>query len=326
MAQSEQVFHFAQTEAQLGRQEINVMVRVIGGMQDTSVDISAGTMTVRGTAAQLGLAQWLFTELDQASGAAARGMRQYEVAGDSVAYVRAFFLAHTSSPRDIQETVNALRSIGEIQRIAAYTSNSVIVVRGSYDQAELASWLVPLLDRPGGVQPAAAPLEYHYNDSSHYPATAVRVLRLAHATTPQAMQEVVNAVRSIAEVQRVIVNSTIATMTIRSTPVQAALTAWIVQQVDQPAASRSAPAVAEYPPGLSGLLPPPARAASDETVKIAALAHTRTAEALQGLVNRIRSTVQMSRIVYATDARSLVLRGTAAQMAAAERLIQEADR
>ena len=35
------------------------------------MDMAAGTRTVLGTAAQLGLAQWLFTELDRAPGAAA---------------------------------------------------------------------------------------------------------------------------------------------------------------------------------------------------------------------------------------------------------------
>lgn len=323
--QSEQVLHFAHAETPQERQEIGNMMRVIAELQSTTFDPTAGAMTVRGKAAQLELAQWLFQELDQAAGAAPRGMRQYEVAGDSVPYVRAFFLTHTSTPQAIQELVNTLRSIGEIQRVTAYTANSAIVVRGSYDQADLAAWLVPLLDLPAGAPPAPGPLEHHYNDTTRFPATMVRVFRLTHATTPLAMQEMVNAVRTIAEVQRVTVNTPVATMVTRCTPAQAALTAWMLQQLDQPPSAPSAPPIAEYPPGLAGLLPPPARP-SDEIVKVAALRHTRTAQAIQGLVNQIRSTAGMQRTVYTSTAWALTLRGTAAQMATAERMIQEADR
>jgi hypothetical protein len=323
--QSEQVFRFAQAETPQGWQEMSNIMRSIAEIRDTSVDMVAGTMTVRGTTAQLGLAQWLFTELDQAPGAAVRGMQQYQIPGNSVPYVRIFFLANTTSPRAMQEIVNTLRSIGEIQRITGYTANAPIVLRGSYDQAELAAWLVPLLDLSGGVQPATAPLEHHYNDTTRFPATAVRVFRLGHATTPLAMQEMVNAVRSIAEIQRATAHASIATIVLRGTPEQIALAAWMVQQLDQQAQVRMATAVAEYPAGLAGLLPYPARP-SDEIVKVAGLAHTGTTQELQELVNQIRATAGMQRIVYTTEACALTLRGTAVQMAAAERLIQKSDK
>jgi type II secretory pathway component GspD/PulD (secretin) len=312
--QSEQIFRFVHAEAQLGRQEINLMMRSIAQLTDATLDLSAGTLTVRGTADQVNLAQWLFSELDQAPGAPARGMRQYEVPGNNVPQVRIFFLAHATSPQAIQETINALRSIGEIPRISAYTANSAIVLRGSYDQAELAAWMVPLLDQPAGVQPAAAPLEHTYPDPRN--ATAVRVFRLAHATTPLAMQEIVNAVRSIAEVQRIVGNTPVFTLTLRGTPDEVALAAWIVQELDQQAGTRAATAMDEYPgPSIRG-----------EIVKVSSLAKIRTPEAMQQLVIATRSTAGMQRIVFITAPRALMLRGTAAQMEAAERLIQDADK
>jgi type II secretory pathway component GspD/PulD (secretin) len=327
MAQStqpERVFRFVHTESLQARQEINNMMRSIAVIKDTTVDVSAGTLLVRGTADQISFAQWLFGELDQAPGA--HGTQIYQVAGDYVPDVRVFFLAHATSPQSMQEMMNTLRSIGEIQRVSALNANAAIVVRGTYDQAELAAWLVPLLDLPAGVQPATAPLEHHYNDPNfRFPATAVRVFRLAHTTTPLAMQEIINAVRSIAEVQRATMNTPVATMVIRSTPVQAALTAWMLEQLDQPAVARSAAAFTEYPPGLAGLQPPPARPVTDEIVRVATLARTRTAQGLNDLVSQIRSTARMQRVVYTSMAGALTLRGTAAQMAMAEELIRNAD-
>lgn len=322
-AQSERAFRFVHTESLQAVQEINNIVRVIAELRDTSVDTATDTLVVRGTAEQVNLVQWLFNELDQAPG---RGMQQYQMEGDDFPYVRIFFLAHTTTPQAIQEMINTLRSIGEIQRVTALTVNSAIVVRGGFDQAELAAWLVPLLDLPAGVQPATAPIEHHYNDPFlRFPATAARVFRLAHATTPLAMQEIVNAVRSIAEVPRVVAYTPVATMVLRGTPVQAELAAWMLQQLDQAPAARSKAAFTEYPPGLAGLQPPPARPVTDETVKVAALAHTRTVQAMQDLVNQIRSSAGMPRIVYTTAAWAITLRGTAAQMAIAEQLIEKAD-
>jgi len=296
-------------------------MRSIAEIRDSSVDMAAGTRTVLGTAAQLGLAQWLFTELDRAPGAAAHGMQQYQAPGESVPYLRIFFLANTTSPQGTQEIVNTLRSIGEIQRITGYMPNAAIVLRRSYDQAELAAWLVPLLDQPSGVRPATAPLEHQYNHTTRFPATAVRLFRLGHATTPQAMPEMVNAVRSIAEIQRATADTAIATIALRGTLEQIALAAWMVQQLDQQAQVRRIRAVAEYPPGLAGLVPDPARP-SDEIIE----AHTGTAQALPALANQIRSTAGMQRVVYTEMAWALTLRGTAVQMAAAEQLIQAADK
>jgi hypothetical protein len=144
----------------------------------------------------------------------------------------------------------------------------------------------------------------------------VRLFRLAHAVSPVAMQEIVNSVRSIAEVQRTTVNTAVFTLSLRGTPEQVALAAWMVQELDQQAGTRTATELAEYPGApISG-----------EIVKVANLAKTSTPDAMQQLVNAIRSTAGLTRIVYTTAARALTLRGTAGQMAAAERLIEEAEK
>jgi len=47
------------------------------------------------------------------------------------------------------------------------------------------------------------------------------------------MQELVNAVRSIADVQRVMIDNAIATVTLRGTPAQASMATWLVQELDR---------------------------------------------------------------------------------------------
>jgi type II secretory pathway component GspD/PulD (secretin) len=236
------VFRFAHAEGPQQRQEMVNAIRTVAELQRAVVDNRAGALAVRGTPEQLDLTAWIFAELDRTPGApAATVMESHQVPGDYAPQARVFFLAHGADPETIQEVVNTLRSVAELQRVMAYSANSALVVRGTSDQMELAAWLVRNLDKAAGVQGAAKPLEYTYNDSSPRPATAVRMYRIAHSTTPQTLQELVNAVRSIAEAQRVTVNTAVATITLRATPAQATMATWLIQELDRAPVERPAP-------------------------------------------------------------------------------------
>ena len=45
-----------------------------------------------------------------------------------------FYLVNVSLPQEIQEIINAVRSVAELQRVVAFTSQSAIIVRGEADQ------------------------------------------------------------------------------------------------------------------------------------------------------------------------------------------------
>ena len=59
-----------------------------------------------------------------------------------------FYLTNVSSPQEIQEIVNAVRSIAELQRVVAFTSQNAILVRGEADKVALASKMIHDLDKP----------------------------------------------------------------------------------------------------------------------------------------------------------------------------------
>ncbi|HLH16760.1 MAG TPA: cohesin domain-containing protein [Bryobacteraceae bacterium] len=59
-----------------------------------------------------------------------------------------FYLTNVSSPQEIQEIVNAVRSIAELQRVVAFTSQNAIIVRGEADQVALAGKMIHDLDKP----------------------------------------------------------------------------------------------------------------------------------------------------------------------------------
>jgi general secretion pathway protein D len=59
-----------------------------------------------------------------------------------------FYLTNVSSPQEIQEIVNAVRSIAELQRVVAFTSQNAIIVRGEADKVALAAKMIHDLDKP----------------------------------------------------------------------------------------------------------------------------------------------------------------------------------
>jgi general secretion pathway protein D len=59
-----------------------------------------------------------------------------------------FYLGNVASAQEIQEIVNAVRSIAEVQRVVAFTSQNAIIVRGEADQVALAAKMIHDLDKP----------------------------------------------------------------------------------------------------------------------------------------------------------------------------------
>ena len=51
---------------------------------------------------------------------------------------RRSILSNVSAPQEIQEIVNAVRSVSELQRVVAFNSQNAIIVRGEADQVALA--------------------------------------------------------------------------------------------------------------------------------------------------------------------------------------------
>jgi general secretion pathway protein D len=69
--------------------------------------------------------------------------RDYE---EQVAKV--FYLSNISTPQELQEIVNAVRSVADIQRFFPYNAQNAIIAKGSADQVALAEKLLHDLDKP----------------------------------------------------------------------------------------------------------------------------------------------------------------------------------
>lgn len=62
--------------------------------------------------------------------------------------VRVFYIRNVTSPQELQEIGNVLRSLADIRRVFPYPSQNAILVRGTVDQVRLAEKLVQDMDKP----------------------------------------------------------------------------------------------------------------------------------------------------------------------------------
>ena len=62
--------------------------------------------------------------------------------------VKTFYLGNVSGPTDLQDIVNAIRTVLEVQRIQQIPSQSAIVIKGTPDQLALAEKMIDDIDKP----------------------------------------------------------------------------------------------------------------------------------------------------------------------------------
>src|SRR5262249_13486653 len=62
--------------------------------------------------------------------------------------IKTFYLSNVSSPTDLQDIVNAIRTVLEVQRILQVPSQNAIIVKGTPDQLALAQKMVDDIDKP----------------------------------------------------------------------------------------------------------------------------------------------------------------------------------
>jgi hypothetical protein len=293
-------FTFAHIESPRSIQEFVNTVRSIGETQNVSVDAAARTLRVAGTPDQLALTQWFLDSLDQASSPSAFTVRETTFpAPRNESVVKALYLPHLANPVDFQETVNCIRSLAEAQRVVVFLDSRAIVLRATADSAAFGEWLAREIDAAAVRRPEGAVRQYRYADPDLIPERfrrpAVRVFYPKSMGTPLQLQEAINALRSILEIQRVIAITSSWAILVRGTDPQAEAAEWLIRQLDAGAESQSL-------------------AIENDVVQTLFAPKGRTPRQLAGLVNEIRQSTGLQRVVMYQGRSAVVVRGTPEQV------------
>lgn len=126
---TERTFRLIGGESAAAIEEIAYVAGIVTELPKPLVDAEKATITVAGTPDRIALAAWLIGELDQPTRAA---NLTYLPPGGADSVARMFYLAHVSTPQQVQELVNVIRSMTEIRPMSAYNPAKVIVLRGTH--------------------------------------------------------------------------------------------------------------------------------------------------------------------------------------------------
>ncbi len=317
----ERAFQLIGGESPQALQEIAYVVGSITQLPKPPVDAEHAAITVAGTPGQIALAAWIIGELDQPTKAADL---TYITPGGADSVARMFYLAHVGSPQQIQELVNVIRSMAEIRPIAVYNPAKVIVLRGAHAEVEQAEWIIKALDlAPGQALPPVAATEVAFPAGSlalenpdarayHMRHNQQRIFYLKDHETPLQTQEMVNVLRSVTEIQRITSFNALRAICVLGTASQADAAAWLVSELEKPAAKAAAEDSYYMTPEF----------AADGEVRVFFVPGLQTPQATQHLVSLIR-TASIQRVTAFNPTKAIAIRGTAGQVAAAEQAVQQ---
>jgi hypothetical protein len=219
---------------------------------------------------------------------------------------RTLYLTHTPTVQQFQEVATVIRTIANIQQVSTDNDQKSVTIHATGGQIAMAEWLFNELDNPA-VQ-TSVPHEYRVPGDSD---DVVRVFYITTAATVQDFQEISTLVRTISSITRVFTYNAPKALVVRDTAAQIQLAEWLVKELEQPAA----PSSHEYRiPG-----------GKDDVVHVLYLAQTGSVPAFQKAATQIRTATQMNRVFTCNTPKALAVRGTADQIAMAERLAKDLD-
>lgn len=224
--------------------------------------------------------------------------------------------------QNAQEIVIAIRTLSTGAQISFDEAQRAVTVRGTAGEIAVAGWVFHQLEAPsGGGPPAPTPASLVVPGAAD---DVVRVFYPANIKTPEGLQQLVIAIRTIGEIQRMMACNGSAAVVLRGTAAQAALAEWLVNALDKldgwkPPASQSWAAY-EYQSS------PPGRGGYPTAVRVFYASNTEAGPALQEIVTATRTLTDQSRLIAYNPLGAVVLRGTPGQVALSEWLLNALDK
>ncbi len=222
-------------------------------------------------------------------------------------------LASGETSQDIQSIITTLAAIGGIPQPDTNSTKTAIVVNGTGDQIAFAKWLVAELDKPAAAPLPASSAEHEYKMQGSTD-DLVRVFYLANCETAQSQQEVMTAIRSMEDMRRLFPYPSRRALTVRGTAAEISLAQWLVDELDRPVDAQSS-----LPPGPREYQIP----GGNQVVRVFFLPRLQDSQELQSVYSAVRSATGARRMFVNTAHKALVVRGSADQMAIAERVISD---
>jgi type II secretory pathway component GspD/PulD (secretin) len=289
------------------------MVRTVVDVRVISADPQHNALVANGTVDQMMTTEWLMHQLDQPAGqAAASAAPEYKMAGANGDVVRVLRMDSSATNADLTGLVTAMRTIADVQRIFPVEAQKAIVARGSADRMAIVEFLYHEIVPPAGQTASADSPVFHVTlDKPEGDNDEVQVLRIDPAATNKTLTELVTAIRTVADIQRMFPYAAEKAVIMRGPADRVAVAGWLVHELGRPSDNPTA----LHETQLQGI--------ADGVVRVFYLAHQTNEVAT--LVSQIRTTGQIQRVFPYGQPAAVVLRGRPDQMSTVEAMVAKFD-
>jgi hypothetical protein len=292
--------------------EFATLLSMISDVKPEMDDVQK-TLSVRGDAGQVAIAEWLFIELDRQTHPDSIS-REFRVSNNADDVVRVFYFKNASTQQTFQEIVTSVRTITECRRMTTLTMPRTLAMRGTADQIAASEWLVGELDKPAEVAKTNTGV-FKVMDTEKLGETDIRVFYLQYATTVLKFQEVATLIRTVEETRRLYMVNASKAIIVRATSDQVAAAAWLIQELGTPVtADRTSSAPYQQIPAYHDV---------ETALRVFYLKNLPSIEAFQGEMMQIRSQTKMRRVFGYNASMAMAVRGTAEQIAMAEQILKD---
>ncbi len=225
-----------------------------------------------------------------------------------------FYFAAGDTPQTMQEAVNAIRTVVGLTQTAYSTDARSLTIQATSADTAMAAWIFQELEAPASTQAESQVDQYPGLTSD---GDQLRVFRLAHTSSLNTFQEIVNTIRVIPLLSKAFPYTATWTIVARGDEARLGQAEWLFRQLDQP--------------------PPPAgqpRAeqefhSADENApesRVVYFAHAGTPQGQQEIVNAVRVIPELTRVFPVMGKGALAIAGPAAPVSLAEWLFTQLDR
>jgi hypothetical protein len=292
----DRTYRFRSVATEQDYQDLSTAALTMSGLKARSTDVSTSELSIRGTGDQIGVADWVVSELDRPLASTpplpSNFFDVYTKEPENA--IRVFYPAQISTNQSFNEVLTAVRTITDVRYVAAYTSHRAFVLRGSREQLELADWLLSEMNKDSPkdtyVFPSGRPEERH-----------VRVFRYARGDVQQ-FNEVQTMIRTLTDTRRVYPYIAKRAIALRGSEEQLDMALWILEQVDKELPLAAATTSSDY------------SMKEGELMRMFYFKGSMSSQAFLDFQTGVRRSTGIRRVYPFASARTLAVRGTAAEI------------
>lgn len=231
-------------------EEFSRLIQYVMKESDVGIDTVDETLTVRGTADQLSLVEWIITELDHtvgqrphSPGGIVPNYSEYRPPGGKDDVLRVFYLTQIARIQDLQEVATVFHEVAELRWAGTHMPRKALLVRGTADQVAVAEWLVNEWDDPMHWQPSGEGVPVRAFQAPDGSAETVRLFYLNSLAGFTELQIITTIVRTITDSRWVFALPKPGAVVFRGKRRNLEMAEWLFNQLNKTANWRSGPGV-----------------------------------------------------------------------------------